>query len=109
MKYMLLIYIDESEPGPAVLMPEYSQFTNGLQKSGKFVYANRLQGPPRARTVRVRDGKPLAMDGPFAETKEWLCGFYIVDCRDQDEALELAAKIPSARYGCIEVRPIADE
>ena len=108
MKYLLLIRINESEPGPDVLMPAYDEFTDDLQRAGKLVRADRLLGPASASAVRVRAGKTLVIDGPYAETKEWLCGAYIVDCRDKPEALAIAARIPSAPYGTIEVVPFAD-
>ena len=105
MKYLLLIRINESEPGPAVLMPAYDQFTEELQQGGSLISASRLSGPAGASTVRVRAGRPSVTDGPYAETKEWLCGFYVVDCRDNAEAQAIAAKIPSSPYGTIEVVP----
>ena len=108
MQYMLLIYINDTEPGPDVLMPAYDTFTSELHREGKFVYANRLEGPGRAATVRVNNGNTLVTDGPFAETKEWLCGFYIVDCKDKADAIAIAAKIPSSPYGAVEVLPVIE-
>ncbi len=112
MQYMLLIY-DNEKMWPAMdekernaLMAEYSAFTEELQKSGKLVSADALQATATASTVRVRNGKALTTDGPFAETKEQLGGYYLVEAKDLDEAMALAAKIPSARFGSIEVRPI---
>ena len=112
MQYMLLIYDDEST---WATMPEkernhwygeYTAFTNELRENGAFVAADQLQSSASATTVTVRDGETLTTDGPFAETKEALGGYYLIDVDSIDEALEWAAKIPSARYGTIEVRPI---
>ena len=112
MRYALLIYANEQdwanqteEEGQAQFQ-EYMAFTKdivdrGLQQSGEA-----LQPTATATTVRVRDGETVTTDGPFAETKEQLGGFYIVDCKDLDEAIEVAARIPDARGGSIEVRPI---
>jgi hypothetical protein len=88
---------------------EYREFTESLRASGQFVAANRLQPPETAVTVRVRQGRVSAIDGPFAETKEQLGGYYIVEARDLNEAIQIAARVPGARYGCVEVRPIADD
>jgi hypothetical protein len=112
MQYLLLIYSDESrEPKPGT--PEggahyeaYMKFTEELQKKGLMLGANALQDVSTATTVRVRDGKTSTTDGPFAETKEQLGGYYLVDCKDLDEAIECAARIPSAKFGSVEVRPV---
>jgi hypothetical protein len=112
MQYLLLIYDDESvwgelsEEEQAGLMQEYFAYTNELRDAGKYVRGDALQPIATATTVRVRDGETLVTDGPFAETKEALGGYYLVDVDSLDEALEWAAKIPSARLGSIEVRPI---
>jgi len=112
MQYLLLIHDDEqgwdrlSEQEQAALMQEYGTFTAELRESGAFVGANRLRPTSTASTVRIRDGETVVTDGPFAETKEQLGGYYMIDVDSLDEALEWAAKIPSARYGSIEVRPI---
>jgi hypothetical protein len=112
MEYLLLIYDDEKtwENMPEAerngVYAEYGAFTTALQQSGALVGANQLQPTGTATTVRVRDGEQLVTDGPFAETKEQLGGYYLIDVETVDEALEWAAKIPSARYGEIEVRPI---
>ena len=112
MQYMLLIYDNEkvwsgmSENERNALMGEYYAFTEETKKSGKYVSGDALQPIATATTVRVREGKRLTTDGPFAETKEQLGGYYLVDAKDLDEALALAAKIPSARFGSIEVRPV---
>lgn len=112
MKYMLLIYTDEStwqDPAQAeAMMGEYMTFTQGIVDSGEWVAGDPLEGRESATTVRVRDGSTLTTDGPFAEVKEHIAGYYIVDVKDLDRALELAAKIPDARGAGIEVRPIRD-
>ena len=108
MKYILLIRIDETEPGPEVLMPAYDALTAELKRRGSLVRADRISGPSCASTVRVRDGKPIVTDGPYAETKEWLCGVYVVDCKDRADAIAIAAKIPSSPYGAIEVLPVIE-
>ena len=112
MQYLLLIYGQESDwskipPAQAgALMEEYGKFTQELSASGKNLGSNRLKDVASATTVRVRDGKRVITDGPFAETKEQLGGYYLVEAKDLDEAISLAAKIPSARFGSIEVRPV---
>jgi hypothetical protein len=94
MEYLLLIYSNEAE------------FTQSIQTSENFRAGKRLQPVSTATTVRVRDGKPLTTDGPFAETREQLGGFYLIEAKDLDEALAIAKRIPGARVGSIEVRPI---
>ncbi len=114
MRYMLLIY--EAEQAMAAYTPEkmgevmaaYNGYTKELQDSGKFLAADALQPTANATTVRVRDGKTVATDGPFAETKEQLGGYYAVEADNLDEAMEWAAKIPGALSGSIEVRPIME-
>jgi hypothetical protein len=112
MQYLLMIYQNEAEYAkidPATLQKvyeEYGAFTQGIVKSGNFKAGDRLQPTTTATTVRIRDGKTLMTDGPFAETREQLGGYYLVDAKDLDEALAIAAKIPGARFGSIEVRPI---
>jgi hypothetical protein len=114
MRYMMLIYGDESgyESVTEAQMAEqgaaYDVFTTDVKARNIFLGGDPLQPTRTATTVRVRDGKTLTTDGPFAETKEALGGFYILNCKDLDEALELAAKIPGARSGSIEVRPIME-
>jgi hypothetical protein len=111
-QYMLLIYDDEkiidgmSEGERNALMGEYFAYTNELREAGAYVAGDALQSVGTATTVRVRDGEQLLIDGPFAETKEQLGGYYIVDVETIDDAVKWAAKIPSARYGSIEVRPV---
>jgi len=112
MQYMLLIYNDPSawdsmpEDEQGAVFNAYGTFTAELQESGKLVAGDALQPISTATSVRVRNGETLTTDGPFAETKEVLGGYYLIDVDTLDEALEWAAKIPSARYGHIEVRPV---
>jgi hypothetical protein len=112
MQYLLLIHDDEKAFGAlpeadlAALYQEYGAFTTALRDSGAYVGGNQLQPTSTAATVRVRDREQVVTDGPFAETKEQLGGYYLIDVDSLDEALEWAAKIPSARYGSIEVRPL---
>ncbi len=110
MQYMLLIYQNEAaRPGEeqlAQVMQEYMAFTQDIVKAGKFKAGDPLELSNTATTVRVREGKTLTTDGPFAETKEQLGGYYIVEAKDLDEAIAIAARIPGARWGSIEVRPI---
>jgi hypothetical protein len=86
---------------------EYREFTAAIRESGHFVGCNRLLPPHAATTVRVRQGKVSTTDGPYAETKEQLGGYYVIEARDLDEAIQVAARIPGAWIGCVEVRPIA--
>ena len=112
MQYMLLIYDNEkmwpsmNEKERNALMGEYFAYTEELKKSGKLVAGDALQPTNTATTVRVRNGKPLTTDGPFAETKEQLGGYYLIEAKDLDEAMDWAAKIPGSRLGSIEVRPV---
>jgi hypothetical protein len=112
MQYLLMIYRNEaehegmSEADTKKMTAEYETFTQSIIGSGNFKAGDRLRPVTMATTVRVRDGKILATDGPFAETREQLGGYYLVEAKDLDEALAIAAKIPTARYGSIEVRPI---
>ena len=112
MNYMLLIYDDEalwgsmSDEERGRIFQEYGAYTQELRDKGAFVAGDPLQPTSTATTVRVRDGEQLATDGPFAETKEQLGGYYIVDVDTLDEAIEWAGRIPSARLGSIEVRPV---
>ena len=114
MKFMCLICADRMmehlSPADAERhFEEYAEFTRSLAQSGQLVGLNRLLPPETATTVRVRDGKVTAIDGPFAETKEHLGGYFIVEVRDTNEALQIAARIPGARMGCVEVRRVADD
>jgi hypothetical protein len=88
------------------MLGEYQDFTKSIIQSGNFKAGDRLQPTTTATTVRVRDGKMLTTDGPFAETREQLGGYYLVEARDLDAAIGIAARIPGARHGSIEVRPI---
>jgi hypothetical protein len=112
MEYILLIYgneADASKMTPAQgqqMFQGYMKFTQELTASGKNKGGNPLERTSNATTVRVRNGKTLVTDGPFAETKEQLGGYYLVDAKDLDEAIAIAAKIPGALTGSIEVRPI---
>lgn len=107
MEYMLLIYDDEAgrRPEDEDLTP-WMEYTKATQEAGTFVAGAGLLPTSTATTVRARDGEILTTDGPFAETKEQLGGFYILNCKDLDEALEWAAKIPSVGSGSVEVRPV---
>jgi hypothetical protein len=112
MKYLCLIYDEESKRGTMskdqmdAMLGEYGSFTEGIRKSGNYVAGEALQPTQTASTVRVRQGKVSTTDGPFAETKEQLGGFYMINATDLNEAIQLASRIPSARTGSIEVRPI---
>lgn len=88
---------------------EYREFTEALRRSGHHVDANRLVPPAAARTVRVRDGRVTVTDGPWVETKEQLGGYYVIEAADLDAAIAMAARIPGARLGCVEVRPVAED
>jgi len=112
MRYLLMICTDESdqaalspEEGGAILA-EYAKFGEEMGRRGVLQGGERLRPVSDATTVKVRDGEVLISDGPFAETKEQVGGYYVVDCKDLDEATEIASKIPGARLGSIEVRPI---
>lgn len=111
MRYLLLIYTDERmdaipEDGPSEEMEAYDEFTRWTRDKGLYEAGEALHPTSAATTVRVRDGKTLATDGPYAETKEALGGFYLIRAANLDEAIEAAARIPGAKHGAIEVRPI---
>jgi hypothetical protein len=113
MEYMLMCCIDEQHWAeiPATqrdrIMQEYGEWVQGLTRSGQYLSGAKLRSTASATTVRSRDGKPLIVDGPFAETKEQLGGYHLVECRNLDEALALAGRIPTLRVGgTIEVRPV---
>jgi hypothetical protein len=114
MKYLCLIYDEEKNlatrsKGEADAMTgEYFTFTDGIKKSGHYLGGEALQPVQTATTVRVRNGKLSTTDGPFAETREQLGGFYLINARDLNDALQVASKIPSARLGSVEVRPIRE-
>ena len=112
MKYICLIYSDRGkidalpESEQQAILGEYMAFTQSIRESGHYVAAERLAPVKRARTIRSRNGQVAVTDGPFAETKEQLGGFYLIDARDLDEATEIASSIPGTRLGTIEVRPV---
>jgi len=112
MKYLCLIYTEEqamyARPAAELeaIAGECVGFDETLKRAGQFVACERLQPVSTAATLRLRDGKVSVTDGPFAETKEQLAGFYLIEARDLNEAIRLAAKIPPARLGCVEVRPV---
>ena len=112
MQYLLLIYLDESrweglgDPEQQKIYKQYSDLISDLQKAGKYLGGHELQPTSTATTVRVRNGKTSVTDGPFAETKEQLGGYFLVEARDLDDAMAIAARIPSATTGTIEVRPV---
>jgi hypothetical protein len=112
MQYLLLIYDEEtrlndmSKAESDKFMGDYFGFTESIQQSGHFVAGDALQPVSTATSVRVRDGKTLSTDGPFAETREQLGGYYLIEAANLDDAIKIAARIPSARIGTIEVRPV---
>ena len=112
MKYLCLIYDEETKLAAMrkdemdAFMGEYFSFTGEIRANGKYVAGEALQPVSTATTVRVRNGRISTTDGPFAETKEQLGGFYLIEARDLNDAIQVAAKIPSARIGSIEVRPV---
>ena len=114
MKYLCLIYEDETfwtrtpKPELDAVMGDYRAFGTTYIQSGHVLGGNALQPTATATTVRVRDGERLVTDGPFAETKEQLGGYYLLECKDLDEAIELASRIPGAKSGSVEVRPIME-
>ena len=114
MRYLLLIYGNEnvdaqaSEAEQAAIFQAYGAFDQEVQRRGVKLGGEALLPTHTATTVRVRDGKTLTVDGPFAETKEQLGGYFLLNCKDLDEAIEFAAKIPGATHGSIEVRPIME-
>jgi hypothetical protein len=112
MKYLCLIYNDEREmgtmprPDGEKMMTEYADFTESIKKSGHYKGGDALQPTTTATTVRVRQNKVSTTDGPFAETKEQLGGFYMIDAKDLNDAISVASRIPGAKTGSIEVRPV---
>ena len=106
MRYLLLIATDETAVLSDAQMAGYMSFGQEMTERGVLKDGNRLHATTDATTVRVRDGETITSDGPFAETKEQIGGYYVVDCKDLDEAIEIAAKIPGAQAGSVEVRPI---
>ena len=111
MKYMLLIYLDEqalSEPERQECYAESTQLAHQIHASGQYLAANPLHPTSMATSVRVRNGKRLVTDGPFAETREQLGGYFLIEAKNLDEAIGVAARIPMARKGTVEVRPVID-
>jgi hypothetical protein len=117
MRYAILIYDTETAnpspepPDPAVwgeIMGDYNGYTQMLKDRGNYLGGEALEPVTTATTVRIEEGKRITTDGPFAETKEALGGFYLIEAKDLDEALDLAAQCPGARFGSIEVRPVID-
>ena len=112
MQYMLLIqnaeelYPEQGSDEFGEMMAGYFSFTQEVKEAGVFVAGDPLQGRETATPIRIRDGQKTVTDGPFAETKELLAGYYLLDCESLDEALGYAAKIPGAKYGSVEVRPV---
>jgi len=117
MRFALLIYDEETAnpnpapPDPAVwgkVMEEYNAFTRAIKDAGVEAGGEALEPNTTATTIRIRDGETITTDGPYAETKEGLGGFYLIDCENLDEALAWAAKCPGSWYGTVEVRPVVD-
>jgi hypothetical protein len=111
MKYMLLIYSDEqalSEAERKDCYAESTQLAHDLKSNGQYLSANPLHPTAMATSIRVRDGKRLVTDGPFAETREQLGGYFLINAKDLDEAIAVAARIPMARKGTVEVRPVIE-
>lgn len=109
MQYLLLIYANENTPPPgdqAAFLAEYGAFTQGIIASGQYKNGNALQSVATATSVRVRNGKTVLTDGPFAETREQLGGYYLIEAQDLDAATAIAARIPGAGHGTVEVRPV---
>src|SRR6266446_2613132 len=111
MKYMMLVYLDEqalSETEREHCYVESAQLAQDLNSSGNYLDASPLHPVATATSVRVREGKRLVTDGPFAETREQLGGYYLIEARDLDEAIEIAERIPPARFGTVEIRPVLE-
>jgi hypothetical protein len=111
MKYMLLIYADEkvwTEPEREQCYGESTQLAHQLHADGKYLAASPLQPVATATSVQMRNGRRLVTDGPFAETREQLGGYFMVDAKDLDEAIDIAGKIPGARKGTVEIRPVVE-
>lgn len=111
MKYMMLVYLDEkalSEAEREHCYVESAQLAQQLSSSGQYLDASPLHSISTATSVRVRDGKRLVTDGPFAETREQLGGYYLIDASDLDEAIRIAERIPPARFGTVEIRPVME-
>ncbi len=112
MQFLLLIYenealrADRSDAQNKAIFNDYMEFTKGIVQSGHFKAGDALQPVKTAKTVRVRDGKTLATDGPFAETREQLGGYYLIEAKDMEEAMAIGARVPVSKVGSLEVRPI---
>ena len=114
MKYLCLIcaerVMEQMTPDEAAAhYEEYREFIEEIRQSGNYVACHRLLPPDSATTIRVRQGKVHATDGPFVETKEQLGGFFVIEARDMNQAMQIAARIPGARIGCVEIRPVAED
>ena len=114
MKFVCLIYAESmlEQMSPAMAeqhMQEYAGFIDDIRKSGHYLGCSRLLPPQSAVTLRVRDGKTSVTDGPWVETKEQLGGFFMIEAKDRDEAVRIAARIPCAQAGCVEIRTIAED
>lgn len=114
MKYLCLICADTlmehmTEAAAEKHYQDYTEFTEAIKRSSNFIRCNRLLLPETATTVRVRNGKVSTTDGPYAETKEQLGGYFVIEAKDLNEAIRIAARIPGAWHGCVEVRPIAED
>ncbi|MEO8449775.1 MAG: YciI family protein [Gemmatimonadota bacterium] len=114
MKYLCLIYSEQSmwpklsKSEADSMMNEYREYTESIKQSGHLLGGNRLQPTDAAATLRIRNGKLSTTDGPFAETKEQLGGYYLIEAKDLNEAIQVGSRIPGARFGSIEVRPVAE-
>ncbi len=111
MKYMMLIYLDEkglNEAQRDQCYVESAQYAQELSSKGKFLGASPLHPTSTATSVRMREGRPLVTDGPFAETREQLGGYFLVDAKDLDEAINIASSIPAGKWGTVEIRPIVE-
>jgi len=112
MRYMLLLYSEEkvkekwSEQQKAAIFKEFGEFTESIRRSGALLAGDPLQPTSTATTVRAKNGKAISTDGPFAETKEQLGGFYMIDAKDLNDAIGVASRIPGAKTGSVEVRPV---
>lgn len=114
MKYLCLICAEKvmeqmSEGGAEQHFQEYTEFTDTIRASGHYLGCNRLLPPNAAITLRVRNGHVMTTDGPYVETKEQLGGYYLIEARDLNEAIQVASRIPGAKIGCVEVRPVAED
>lgn len=114
MKYMLLLSVDQqiwegvADAQRQQMVEESVRLANEINAKGQYVSAARLQPPSTATTIRVRDGKRIVTDGPFAETREQIGGYFLIDARDMDEAVSLASRIPAAQVGAVEIRPVME-